>query len=102
MYVVANRVPVAEGWAEAFEARFRRRAAEVEHQPGFVRMEVLRPAGPDIPYVVLTVWEDEQAFRAWVGSEDFRRAHADPLPPEAFNGQSRLEQHELIIRAGRG
>ncbi|MGC9186062.1 MAG: antibiotic biosynthesis monooxygenase family protein, partial [Thiomonas sp.] len=43
-FVVANRVPVHAEFRAAFEERFRQRAGEVEKQPGFVRMEVLRPA----------------------------------------------------------
>lgn len=100
MYVVANRVPVASGWEEEFEQRFRQRAGQIEKQPGFLRMQVLRPQSPDTPYVVLTSWESEAAFRAWVGSEDFKAAHANPMPREAFEGEGRLEQHEVIIAAG--
>lgn len=101
MFVVANRVPVAPEWAEAFEERFRNRAGQIEQQPGFVRMQVLRPVGEGAPYVVLTVWESEAAFRGWIGSEDFKRAHANPLPKEAFSGEGAIEQHEVIIAAGR-
>lgn len=102
MYVVANRVPVAPGWEQAFEDRFRRRAGQVEQQPGFLRMEILRPATEGAPYVVLTTWESRAAFQDWVGSEDFKAAHRDPLPKEAFAGEGRLEQHEVVIVAERG
>ncbi len=97
MYVVANRVPVASGWEEEFEARFRQRAGQVDKQPGFVRMEILRPVDDDSPYVVLTTWDDEAAFNDWVGSEDFKLAHKNPLPKEAFSGKGRLERHEIVI-----
>jgi len=99
MFVVANRVPVASGWEQHFEERFRHRAGQIEQQPGFVRMEVLRPTSTDTPYVVNTIWESESAFRAWVGSEDFRQAHANPMPKEAFDGESRLEQYEVVVAA---
>ena len=100
-HIVANRVPVAPGWEEAFEQRFRQRAGQVESQPGFVRMEILRPLSEGAPYVVLTAWESAEAFRAWVGSEDFKEAHRNPLPKEAFTGEGRLEQHQVIISADR-
>ncbi len=101
MFVVANRIFVAPEYAEAFEARFRERAGEVEKQPGFVRLQILRPVSDETPYVVLTTWESREAFQAWVESEDFRRAHAGkaPLPPEAFSAPGKLEQHEVIIAA---
>ncbi|MET0066943.1 MAG: antibiotic biosynthesis monooxygenase [Candidatus Thiodiazotropha sp.] len=100
MFIVANRVPVAESYRDAFEARFRDRAGKIEQQPGFVRMQVLKPAQPGLTYVVLTTWEDKDSFESWVGSEDFRRAHANPMPAEAFDGEGGLEMHEVIISAG--
>jgi heme-degrading monooxygenase HmoA len=99
MYIVANRVPVAAPWREQFEERFRTRAGQIDQQPGFVRLQVLRPADAESPYVVLTTWRDKAAFEAWVGSEDFRRAHQNPLPQEAYTGEGRLEQHEVVLTA---
>jgi heme-degrading monooxygenase HmoA len=99
MFIVSNRVPVAPDWREAFEQRFRERAGQIDKQPGFVRMEIQRPADESSPYVVQTAWRDEASFRNWVGSEDFKAAHANPLPPEAFDGESRMERHEVIIAA---
>ncbi|MGD8909991.1 MAG: antibiotic biosynthesis monooxygenase [Chromatiales bacterium] len=99
MFIVANRVPVAEGYREMFEERFRERAGRIEKQPGFMRMQVLQPAKPELPYVVLTTWQDKVSFEAWVGSEDFRNAHANPMPKEAFDGEGAIEMHEVIISA---
>ena len=99
MYIVANRVPVAAPWRAPFEERFRTRAGQIEKQPGFVRLQVLRPADAESPYVVLTAWRDKAAFEAWVGSEDFRLAHQHPLPKEAYTGAGRLEHHEVVITA---
>lgn len=99
MFVVMNRIPVAGAFREAFEARFRARAREVDRMPGFVRNWVLRPVDPEDPYVVLTVWESQEAFEAWTRSEAFQRghAHSGTLPREAFRGPSKLERYELIL-----
>ena len=99
MYVVANRVYVKAAWAEEFEKRFRERAGQIDAQNGFVRMEILRPADDDSPYVVLTTWTDSAAFDAWVGSADFRAAHKNPMPKEAFSQSGRMERHEVVITA---
>ncbi|MEA1050285.1 antibiotic biosynthesis monooxygenase family protein [Lamprobacter modestohalophilus] len=99
MFCVMNRVPVAPEWRDAFEERFRRRAGQVELQPGFVRMAVLRPTSEETPYVVETLWQDRAAFEAWIGSEDFRQAHANPLPKEAYNGEGKMESFELVASA---
>ncbi len=110
MIVVSNRIPVAKGQEAAFEERFRGRAGLVEHHPGFVRLEILRPKpvtmhgsqmGGSESYVVLTYWESEQAFVAWTESEDFRRAHASRPPKEMFSGPSVFEMHEVIQTAGK-
>ncbi|MCB1614901.1 MAG: antibiotic biosynthesis monooxygenase [Pseudomonadales bacterium] len=100
MFVVANRVPVLPDWAEAFETRFRKRAGEIEKQPGFVRMQILKPCAEGLPYVVLTTWQDEAAFNAWIKSEDFALAHQNPMPKEAFAGKPVMERHEVVIASG--
>ena len=98
MITVMNRIPVKAEYAEAFEARFRDRARLVDGLPGFVRNEVLRPMEPGQPYIVLTYWENREAFEAWTASDAFREGHArgGSLPREAFAGQSELEVHEVL------
>ena len=99
MFIVANRVPVAAGWEAEFEQRFRNRAGQIDKQPGFIRMQVLKPVSEGAPYIVLTTWENREAFEAWVGGEDFRLAHSHPMPKEAFSGEGGFEQHEVIVTA---
>lgn len=99
MFAVMNRVPVAAGWEEAFEERFRQRAGQVERNPGFIRMQIMKPITAGAPYIVNTVWESKAAFEAWVDSEDFKAAHSNPLPKEAYNGESKMEQYDLVITA---
>ena len=101
MHVVTNRVYVHPDWHEEFEKRFRARAGKIESQPGFRRMNILKPLSDDTPYIVYTEWESEEDFRQWVGSEDFKAAHRNPLPEEAFSKKGALEQHQIIISAAR-
>jgi len=100
-YVVANRVPVRAEYRQDFEERFRRRAGEVDKQPGFVRMEILRPVDDNGVYIVLTHWENREAFQNWMRSDDFKAAHQNRLPKEAFGEGGGIEQHEVIISAGK-
>jgi heme-degrading monooxygenase HmoA len=100
MFVVTNRVPVESDWQEKFEERFRQRAGQVDKQPGFLRMEIMRPADDNTPYLVMTVWRDEQAFHHWVESDDFKLAHTNPLPKEAYKAAGGgMEKHTIIISA---
>lgn len=99
MHVVTNRVYVQADWKEEFEERFRKRAGQIDKQPGFIRMQILQPCSDDAPYVVYTEWQDESAFKNWVGSDDFKQAHKNPMPEEAFSQKGALEQHTIIISA---
>ncbi|MGQ7245713.1 antibiotic biosynthesis monooxygenase family protein [Halomonas sp. V046] len=95
-FIVNNRIYVNPGFEDEFEARFRARAGQIDKQPGFVAMRVLRPMGNQAPYVVETEWQSQAAFRGWVGSDDFKRAHANPLPPEATAEGGGIEQFEIV------
>jgi len=97
MFIVANRIPVATKWHDEFENRFRHRAGEINKQAGFVSMQILKPVGDDAPYIVQTTWQDENAFNSWVGSDDFKQAHQNPLPKEAFTGKPQMEKHRVVI-----
>lgn len=99
MYVVTNRVFVHPDWHEQFENRFHKRAGQIDKQKGFKRMQILKPQSDDTPYIVYTEWQDETSFKNWVGSDDFKLAHQNPMPEEAFTKKGSLEQHSVIINA---
>jgi heme-degrading monooxygenase HmoA len=62
-------------------------------------MEVLKPKSDNTPYIVFTHWKDEEAFKKWVGSDDFKIAHKNPMSKDAFLDGGGLEQFEVIISA---
>ncbi|MBL0712031.1 MAG: antibiotic biosynthesis monooxygenase [Colwellia sp.] len=97
MFIVANRIPVAQEWQSEFENRFQKRVGEIDKQPGFVSMQILKPISEDAPYVVFTTWQDENAFNEWIKSEDFKISHQNPLPREAFTGRPVIEKHQVVI-----
>ncbi|MBM3214472.1 antibiotic biosynthesis monooxygenase [Candidatus Poribacteria bacterium] len=99
MFVVSNRIHVAEGYESEFEARFSRRLGAIEGTPGFVRYLLLKPVKAT-HYVVNVYWENREAFESWVGSESFRKAHADRPPEAMFAGPNQVEQHEVIQQSG--
>lgn len=98
-YVVANRVFVKQQYSDEFEQRFKQRAGQIDKQAGFVRMDILKPQSEKTPYVVLTYWIDEAAFKNWVGSDDFKIAHQNPMNKDAFLEGGGLEQYQVIISA---
>jgi heme-degrading monooxygenase HmoA len=95
MIVVANRIPVAKGYEEEFEKRFKGRAGLVDGMHGFIKNYVLRPIDSDY-YVVQTYWESWEAFKAWTESEAFKKAHSSRPPKEMFSGKNVFEMHEVI------
>ncbi len=98
MIVVSNRIQVSKGHEGDFEKRFEGRARLVEHRPGFVRLEILRPIKGE-SYIVLTHWTDEESFRAWTESSEFEEAHRNRPPAEIFAAPSVFEIHEVIQQA---
>lgn len=104
MITVANRIYVNPDFAEQFEERFQNRARQVDSMPGFIRNLVLRPAKAGDPYVVLTFWESQEAFKAWTESDAFKQGHArsGTLPREAFTAPNQLEVHEIISDSQHG
>ncbi len=104
MIMVVNRIAVAEGFGEQFEARFRNRAQLVDKRPGFVRWELQRPIKGDT-YNVVTYWESVQDFEAWTSSPEFQQGHThrtgDAPPKEMFRGKSVLEIHEVVREAAK-
>jgi heme-degrading monooxygenase HmoA len=67
----------ADGGAE-LEARFGQRLGAVDDQPGFLGFDLLRPTGENEQrWFVVTRWESEADFQAWVESQAFRHGHAE-------------------------
>ena len=99
MFVTMNRIFINEGYMDAFEERFRERAHEVDKMEGFIRNLVLRPKSNNDPYVVMTFWENEEDFVAWIHSEAFIKGHAQSgtLPKEAFSTDSHLETFDMFL-----
>lgn len=79
-----NAIRVPEGAGPELEKRFALRAGAVDKQPGFAGFELLRPTHGGDRYFVVTHWDDEASFDAWVASQDFSKGHS-----QSGDGQSR-------------
>ncbi len=94
MYVVVNRITVAQGKADEFEATFG--ASMRDHLPdvpGLRRSTLMRPKNPDDPFMSLMEFEDSSSFHAWVKSESFRVAHDVAVD---LTTSSTIEIYELV------
>ena len=105
MIVVVNRIHVKEDCWEAFETRFKNRAGLVDNAPGFIRNQVLRPLDQSSNYhVIMTWWENREAFHAWTQSAAFSEAHAAHrgASREMYAGPNVFEMHEVLTDTGGG
>ena len=72
-----NAISVPEEGGSELEARFANRLGAVDDRPGFLGFDLLRPTGDNEKrWFVMTRWESEEAFQAWVDSQAFKHGHA--------------------------
>jgi len=93
MFIAMNQFRVNPERAEEFERAWRERDSYLDGVPGFEAFHLLKGgAEPDgaILYSSHVVWTDEAAFRAWVGSEAFKKAHAQRSLAGIISGPPKL------------
>ena len=75
-YVSISRFRVANGMESDVADAFRGRPHFVDGAPGFVRMDVLSPAEDASEFWLVTYWADEESFRVWHRSHEYRDSHS--------------------------
>ncbi len=88
--VKINAIEVPEGAGPELEKRFAHRLHAVDGQPGFLSFELLRPVKGENRYFVVTHWEDDESFRAWMEGPGMQ-AHAGERARPVGTGSSLLE-----------
>lgn len=76
--VKINAIDVPAERGDEIAARFAARAGQVEQSDGFEEFRLLRPTDGRTTWLVYTRWRDEEAFKAWLGSQSFTQGHARP------------------------
>lgn len=74
-FAVFNHIPVSDEGRPLFEYHFKNSIGEIENEPGFIAIRVLRPFTGD-NYVVFTLWENEWFFKNWKTSNSFEKVHS--------------------------
>jgi heme oxygenase (mycobilin-producing) len=74
LFISHLRVPPEDH--EALERHFRERARRVDNFPGFLYLQLLRPQRGDATHTFLTAWEDRDAFRRYMASEEHAYSHS--------------------------
>jgi heme-degrading monooxygenase HmoA len=88
--VKINAIEVPEGAGPELERRFAGRLHAVEHQPGFLGFELLRPVAGESRYFVYTRWDSEEAYQAWANGPA-KEAHAGARAKPVASGATLLE-----------
>ena len=101
MIAVINRLPVKEGAAGRIVERFANSRGNVQGFPGFVSMEVLRSEGAD-EVLVITRWQDKDAFNSWVHSDAFKRAHGRSGGGDLLRGHPQMGTYEVAVERESG
>lgn len=79
---------------EGFEKSWMSRVGAVDTFPGFISTELV--ALPDrSEYVVLTRFEDEASFNAWITSDNFTRGHRGESYA-SYKDNPYLKNHKLF------
>jgi heme-degrading monooxygenase HmoA len=74
-FVAINYITCKPEYRERFENLFRTWARAIDRLPGFRRMYVLRPQQDGDAYLVVSHWDSEAHFRAWLQSPEFLEGH---------------------------
>jgi len=74
-FVAINYIRCEPEYQQRFEELFRTRAHAIDRMPGFLGMYVLRPQREGDPYLVVSHWQSEAHFRAWLRSPEFLEGH---------------------------
>ncbi len=74
-FVAINYITCEADYANRFEELFRSRARAIDHMPGFVSMNVLKPQCENEPYLVVSYWHSEEDFKTWTNSPEFLEGH---------------------------
>ncbi len=99
MIAIFNHLPVKDGAADRIVERFAESRGHVQGFPGFVSMEVLKSDTED-EVLVVTRWQDRESFDAWVGSEEFSRAHGRGGAGELLRGHPKMTSYEVAVERG--
>jgi heme oxygenase (mycobilin-producing) len=101
MFVFISHLTVPEEDRVEVERHFRARSGLVDGFPGFLYLQLLRPQGGDASHAFLTAWEDRDAFRRYMTSQEHAASHS--REPAEIMGRTRVrhEAYEVLMDSRR-
>jgi heme-degrading monooxygenase HmoA len=95
--VKINAIEVPDGSGPELERRFAARLGAVDSAPGFLGFDLLRPVSGETRYFVVTKWESDEHFAAWMSGAGMA-AHSGERAKPVGTGSSLLE-FEIVASA---
>ena len=95
--VKINAIDVPDGSGPELERRFAARLGAVDSAPGFLGFDLLRPVSGETRYFVVTKWESDEHFRAWMSGSGMA-AHSGERAKPVGTGSALLE-FEIVSSA---
>lgn len=100
MYIAMNRFRIALGREEEFIAIWQNRDSHLKEVPGFQSFQLLQGASDEecTLFASHSIWDSEEAFRAWTQSEAFRKAHANAgSSKDIYLGPPKFEGFKTVV-----
>lgn len=76
MFIFISHLTVPSEDQAELERHFRERSHLVDNFPGFLYLQLLRPEAGQATHTFLTAWENRDAFRAYMRSEEHSISHS--------------------------
>jgi heme-degrading monooxygenase HmoA len=97
MFVFISHLTVPPEDGAALERHFRERSRLVDEFPGFLYLQLLRPEGGEATHTFLTAWEDRDAFRRYMRSQEHAISHSREPGEIMARTQVRHEAYEVLM-----
>ena len=90
-FVVMYHIPVNPEGQPVFQHTYKQHLTKMQNQPGLYAFRFLKQMGSDF-YIILTQWQEENAFKAWQNSTSYISVNDLKLPQASakklFTGDS--------------
>lgn len=88
-FVAMNNIPVTDEGRPIFEYQFKNKDKQIETAPGFLAIKILRPLTSNT-YILMTVWNEETAFKNWKASSSFIEAFGSKNTDNVISPQTKI------------
>lgn len=102
MFVFISHLTVPDADHGELEQHFHERSRLVDHFPGFLYLQLLRPQSGSATHTFLTAWESRDAFRSYMSSEEHGISHSREPGQIMARTEVRHEAFEVLLDSRRG